>query len=34
MQLIRIQAEQLYAVYSFRNDPETGGALFEMEFSV
>ncbi len=33
MQLIRIQAEQLYAVYSFQNDPETGGALFEMEFS-
>ena len=34
MQLIRIQAEQLYAVYSFQNDPETGGARFEMEFSV
>ncbi len=34
MQLIRIQAEQLYAVYSFQNDPQTGGAGFEMEFSV
>lgn len=34
MQLIRTQAEQLYAVYSFRNDPETGGMVFEMEFPV
>ena len=34
MQLIRTQAEQLYAVYSFRNDPETGGTVFEMEFPV
>ncbi len=33
MQLIRIQAEQLYAVYSFQSDPETGGTRFEMEFS-
>ncbi len=34
MQLIRIQAEQLYASYSFQKDPETGGARFEMEFPV
>lgn len=34
MQLIRLQAEQLYAAYTFRKDPETGGTLFEMEFPV
>jgi two-component sensor histidine kinase len=34
MQLIRIQAEQLYATYTFKKDPQSGGACFEMEFSV
>ncbi len=34
MQLIRTQAEQLYAVYSFENDPRSGGLLFKMEFPV
>lgn len=34
MQLIRIQAEQLYAVYGFQNIPEAGGLLFKMELTV
>jgi len=34
MQLVRAQAEQLYASYHFCQSSENGGVLFEMEFSV